>query len=56
LLLYENSKELGTVEAEWGFMIEPKQGISGYVRPGAGVGTDRPYDWNLEFGVKFVWR
>ena len=56
ILDHENSKEFGTVEAEWGFMIAPKQGISAYVRPGAGFGADRPYDWNLEFAVKFVWR
>jgi hypothetical protein len=56
ILDHENSKELGTVEAEWGFMIAPQQGISAYARPGFGVGTDRPYDWNLEFGLKFVWR
>ena len=56
ILDHENSKELGTVEAEWGFMIAPKQGISAYLRPGVGIGADRPYDWNLEFAVKFVWR
>ena len=56
ILDHENSTEFGTVEAEWGFMIAPKQGISAYVRPGAGLGADRPYDWNLEFAVKFVWR
>ena len=56
ILDHENSIEFGTVEAEWGFMIAPKQGISAYLRPGAGVGADRPYDWNLEFAIKFVWR
>jgi hypothetical protein len=39
ILDHENSKEAATIEAEWGFMIAPKQGISGYVRPGAGVGA-----------------
>ena len=53
---HENSIELATVEAEWGFMIAPQQGISAYARPGFGVGEYRPYDWNLEFGLKFVWR
>jgi hypothetical protein len=56
ILDHENSVELGTVEAEWGFMIAPKQGISAYLRPGVGVGADRTYDWNLEFALKFVWR
>ena len=56
ILDHENSKEFGTIEAEWGFMIAPKQGISAYVRPGYGFGEDRIYDWNLEWAVKFVWR
>ena len=45
-----------TIQAEWGFMIVPASGISGYVRPGVGIGADRPYNWNLQFAVKFVWR
>lgn len=53
---HENSREFATVDAEWGFMIAPKQGISAYVRPGIGIGADRPWDWNLEFALKFIWR
>jgi hypothetical protein len=53
---HENSSEFATVDLEWGFMIAPKQGISGYLRPGFGVGADRPFDYNLEFAVKFIWR
>ncbi|MCK5439183.1 MAG: hypothetical protein KAI97_04530, partial [Gemmatimonadetes bacterium] len=34
ILDHENSAEFMTVDAEWGFMIAPKSGISGYVRPG----------------------
>lgn len=56
ILDHENSQELATVEAEWGMMIAPQQGISAYLRPGFGVGSFRPYDWNLEVGLKFVWR
>ncbi len=56
ILDHENSKELGTVETEWGFMIAPSAGLSAYLRPGIGIGTDKPYSWNLEFGLKFVWR
>jgi hypothetical protein len=41
---------------EWGFMIAPQSGIGGYIRPGVGVGADRPFDYNLEFAIKFVWR
>jgi hypothetical protein len=56
VLDHENDKELGTVEAEWGFMIAPSVGTSAYLRPGVGIGADRPYSWNLEVGLKFVWR
>jgi hypothetical protein len=56
ILDHENSSEAMTVEAEWGFMIVPKYGISGWMRPGAGVGSDKPYSWNFEAGIKFVWR
>jgi hypothetical protein len=56
ILDHENSREFVTVDAEWGFMIVPQSGISGYVRPGVGVGAERPFDWNLEFALKFIWR
>lgn len=55
ILDHENSVELGTTEVEWGFMMVPQAGISGYLRPGVGIGAYRPYDWNLEAGLKFVW-
>ncbi len=44
------------VEVEYGYMIKALPGASVYVRPGAGIGSDRPYDWNCEFGLKFIWR
>jgi len=53
---HENDRTPALVETEWGFMIAPSVGISGWVRPGFGIGSDKPYDWNLEAGVKFVWR
>ena len=56
ILDHEADKELGTVEAEWGFMIAPSAGASGYVRPGIGIGAEKPYSWNFEVGLKFVWR
>ena len=56
ILDHENSKELGTIEAEWGFMIAPSAGVSTYLRPGIGIGADKPYSWNIEVGLKFVWR
>ena len=56
ILDHKNDAEFMTIDAEWGFMIAPKSGISGYVRPGVGFGTYRPFDYNLEFALKFVWR
>jgi hypothetical protein len=56
ILDHENNKEVMTVEAEWGYMMVPQSGISSYLRPGVGVGADRPYSWNVEIGLKFVWR
>jgi hypothetical protein len=53
---HKNDKVPGLAEFEWGFMIAPSAGISGWLRPGVGIGSDRLYDWNLEGGVKFVWR
>jgi hypothetical protein len=56
ILDHEADTEPMTVEAEWGFMIAPSAGASGYLRPGYGIGSDKPYSWNLEVGLKFVWR
>lgn len=44
------------IEAEWGYMIAPSVGASTYIRPGVGIGEDKPYLWNFEAGLKFVWR
>jgi hypothetical protein len=41
---------------EWGTMIKNVPGASVYLRPGVGIGADRPYLWNFEFGLKFIWR
>jgi hypothetical protein len=53
---WENNTQYMIVDVEWGFMIAPKSGIAGSVRPGFGVGADRPFNYNLEFGVRFIWR
>ena len=53
---HENDTYPGLIELEWGYMIAQSAGASTYVRPGVGIGADRPYDWNLEVGLKFVWR
>ncbi len=53
---WENETEFAQVDFEWGFMIAKASGVAGYVRPGLGIGADRPFDYNFEFGIKFIWR
>jgi hypothetical protein len=35
-------------------MLENGAAINGYVRPGVGIGEDRPYDFNIEAGISVV--
>ena len=56
LIDHENNTVPILVELEWGTMIKPVPGASVYLRPGVGFFEDRPYVWNLEFGLKFIWR
>ena len=56
ILDHKTEKEFATFEAEIGWMAAPSIGGSVWVRPGAGIGSDKPYSWNLETGLKFVWR
>ena len=51
-----NDRNLFLVDVEWGFMIPPLPGASVYLRPGVGIGSDRPWDATFEFGFKFIWR
>jgi len=53
---HKTEKTPALIEVEWGFMIAPAAGVSTYVRPGVGLGADKPYTWNFEAGLKFVWR
>lgn len=53
---WENETEFMVVDVEWGFMIAKMAGISGYIRPGFGVGADRPFNYNFEVAIKFIWR
>jgi hypothetical protein len=50
----ENDREFGQIELEFGQMMFGP--TSSYIRPGIGVGADRPLDWNVELGFKVVWR
>ncbi len=52
----ENNKEFMIVDVEFGFMIPSLPGAAVHVRPGFGVGADRPLDWTFEFGFKWIWR
>jgi hypothetical protein len=52
----ENNEEFMIADLEFGFMIPQLPGASTWIRPGAAVGTDRPFDWTFEFGFKFIWR
>ncbi len=50
---HENDEEYGTIKANYGqLMFGP---ISSFIKPGIGIGNDRPYEWNIEFGFKFIW-
>ncbi len=45
-----------TLELEYGRNIGTLWGgaLNAYIRPGIGIGQDRPYDWNVELGVTVV--
>ncbi len=51
---HENDKEFALFEVEGGQMMFGA--TSSYIRPGIGIGSDRPYEWNIEFGFKVIWK
>jgi len=52
---HENDDSDFTVfDAEFGQMMFG--GFSSCIRPGVGIGEDRPLDWTLELGFKVIWR
>lgn len=51
---HENDKEFAVFEVEGGQMMFGP--TSSYIRPGIGIGSDRPYEWNMEFGFKVIWK
>ena len=53
---HRTSKAYSVIDFEWGTMIKPIPGGSVWIRPAAGVGGDRPLNWAIETGFKFVWR
>jgi hypothetical protein len=50
----DDDKAFAVFDAELGQMMFA--GTSSYIRPGVGIGEDRPLDWNLEPGFKVIWR
>jgi hypothetical protein len=52
----ENDKNFWVVDVEWGYTIPQLPGAAIHLRPGFGVGEDRPFDWTFEFGIRFIWR
>lgn len=54
---WENDQDTPlTLEAEFGRTIGTLWGgaLNAYIRPGIGIGQDRPYDWNIEAGFTVV--
>ena len=51
---HEGEKEFAIFEAEAGQMMFGP--TSSYIRPGFGIGDDKPYEWNIEFGFKVIWK
>jgi hypothetical protein len=54
VLDHENEKEFAIFETEVGQMMFGP--TSSYIRPGFGIGDDKPYEWNIEFGFKVIWK
>ena len=52
----ENDVNIYVVDVEWGYTIPQLRGASIHIRPGFGIGEDRPFDWTFEFGLRFIWR
>ena len=52
----ENDLNIYIVDVEFGYTIPQLPGTSIHVRPGAGIGGDRPFDFTFEFGIRFIWR
>jgi len=50
---WRNDKQGGVADAEFGYVF--KSGFGVYGRPGIGFGVDKPLNWNLEVGIKYVY-
>ncbi|MBI5363683.1 MAG: hypothetical protein HZA53_10930 [Planctomycetes bacterium] len=56
VLDWENDAVPVTLEVEYGWNLGGAFGgaLNAFVRPGIGIGSDRPFDWNLEAGVNVI--
>lgn len=57
LMDYENDRyESATVRLTYGRVLTKvgNGALSGYIRPGIGIGQDRPNDWSIEAGVTLI--
>ena len=52
----ENDLNIFVADLEFGYTIPQLPGTSIHLRPGVGMGADRPFDFTFEFGVRFIWR
>lgn len=55
---FESDTEFMIVDFEFGAMMSKwtdLQGQSIYLRPSIGIGSDRPTDYSVEVGYKFIW-
>jgi len=50
----ENDQDYAFFDIEFGWMNKKKKGQSWYIRPTFTVGADRPTDYGLELGYKFI--
>jgi len=50
---YESDKDSWNIDFEAGKMLTKNQSI--YLRPGVGMGRERPFDFDAEIGWKLVW-
>lgn len=58
VLDYEKSEQFSVIDIEMGSMVDKYLGTKGhsmYIRPGVGLGGDRPLDTSVEVAYKIIW-
>ena len=51
-----NDVDIYVLDLEWGYTIPQLPGASIHLRPGTAFGSDKPFDWTFEFGIRYIWR